>query len=285
MPQATKLADELIEYLQRANAWWKWENHRRYAILSSGKYSDFYVNCTPILMNPPLLQRVGFAMADHVRDTGHHLWIFGPAYGGIALAHQIAMKFPGGRAGFAEKTTDSPDLRTVSRFVEFFDAPPRVLFCEDVVTTLSSVMKMKEAFEVQCPNATILPEVLCIVNRSGEKEIKGFKISSLIDVDAKVWDPKGRGADLDEGVYPKKNWKLLNEKKCLDKKDPVLKGTVVRAPSGLVVEVLEDTTAHGCPKVKILEESPQCSWKKGDETFMTLYLHTSAMSVVFRSTP
>lgn len=210
---AQKLSDELVNYLQQNKAWWRWENHRRYAILSSGKYSDFYANCTPILMNPPLLQRVGAAMADHVRETGHNLWVFGPAYGGIALAHAVASRFPGGRAGYAEKTTAAKDMRTISRFVEFFDSPPRVLFIEDVVTTLSSVLQMKEAFEIQCPHATILPEVLCIINRSGQKEIAGFKISSLIDIDAKVWDPKGVGQDMEDGVFPKNNWKLLNEKK------------------------------------------------------------------------
>lgn len=207
-----KFGQEIEDYLKRHNAWWKWDNHKHYAILSSGAYSDFYVNCTPILCNPPLLQRVGFAMVNHVRETGHHLWIFGPAYGGIALAHQIAMLFPGGRAGFAEKTTEAEGLRTIKRFTPFMDNP-KVMFCEDVVTSLSSVFKMRDAFKKECPHAIIVPEVLTIINRSGKDVIGGYKISSLIEVDAKIWPPEKVGEGMPSGLYPKKNWKALNERK------------------------------------------------------------------------
>lgn len=204
------IGQELIEYLKQNNAWWKWNNHKRYAILSSGAYSNFYVNCTPILCNPSLLQRMGSAMMDHVKEKP--TWVFGPAYGGIALAHQIAMRFTDCKAGYAEKTTVSTELRTISRFTPFMDSPT-ILFCEDVVTSLSSILKMKTAFLEECPDAVILPEVLTIVNRSGKNEIKGFKISSLINVEAKTWEEFNIDKDSPNGVYPKKNWELLNERR------------------------------------------------------------------------
>jgi len=206
-----KFGQEIQDYLLRHNAWWKWDNHKHYAILSSGAYSDFYVNCTPLLCNPTLLQRIGAAMANHVRETGHHLWVFGPAYGGIALAHQIATMFPGGRAGYAEKTTEAKGIRTISRFTPFMDNP-KVMFCEDVVTSLRSVFKMRDAFMKECPHAIIVPEVLTIINRSGQRMIGGYKISSLIEVDAKIWQPETVGAGMPSGLYPKKNWKALNER-------------------------------------------------------------------------
>lgn len=211
MTEKLKVAQDIKDFLKQHNAWWKWDNHKYHAILSSGAYSDFYVNCTPLLSNPPLLQRAAAAICGHVRHSGHHLWVFGPAYGGIVLANYIAMFFPGANAGFAEKTSEAKQLRTIERFTPFMEGPT-VIFCEDVVTSLSSVLKMRDAFLEQCPSAKILPEILAIINRSGRKEIEGFEIKALIDVEAKIWQEEEVGASMPTGIYPKKNWKLLNER-------------------------------------------------------------------------
>lgn len=52
------------------------------------------------------------------------------------------------------------------------------------------------------------------------------------------------------------------------------KGTILNSHHGLV-EILEDTTAHGCPLVKLIEkrEYTLSDYSEGDEFYMTLYLH------------
>jgi len=58
-------------------------------------------------------------------------------------------------------------------------------------------------------------------------------------------------------------------------RSPVLKGTVI-VDGKLKFKTLEDSTAHGCPWVEILEPG-QTNYKKGDKTTRTLYLHYGIM--------
>ena len=57
-------------------------------------------------------------------------------------------------------------------------------------------------------------------------------------------------------------------------KRPIPKGTII-THYGCKFEVLEDTTAHGCPRVRIIEPG-DTKFKPGDETFRTLYEHLEA---------
>ena len=56
-------------------------------------------------------------------------------------------------------------------------------------------------------------------------------------------------------------------------KRKIEKGTIVQQ-FGMKFKLLEDSIAHGCPLVEIIEvTNSRIKYKKGDEAYVTLYLH------------
>lgn len=159
------------------------------------------------------------------------LYVCGPAMGGITLAYEVARQL-GGTAIFTEPkyglSSDIPAFDELSDFagevcdfyekmrqisvktgqqLKRFEIPEgaTVLFVEDVITTGKSSTEMVQAVVeemVKEPNVTkrptILPHILCLVNRSGHTHVgtgsvsplqpNGLEIISLADVQARTWD-------------------------------------------------------------------------------------------------
>ena len=118
----------------------------------------------------------------------------GSAYGAITLAFELARRDDAYRGGDVEAWfTAKGDNDTMK--LDRFDFSPQiasVIMVEDVITTFkttrNSIAALKE--KAAATGAEILPYVLALVNRSGQSEIDGFKIISLIEVNnALSWDP------------------------------------------------------------------------------------------------
>lgn len=59
-----------------------------------------------------------------------------------------------------------------------------------------------------------------------------------------------------------------------EKRRGILAGTILRE-SGETFRVLEDTTAHGCPFVEVIDPGPT-NYKCGDRRYRTIYQHLTS---------
>lgn len=143
--------------------------------------------------------------------------VVGPQTGATKLAEQIALQIMNREkvlCNFASPAKSEKD-GVKSLVFDRADLPllstRTVLLCEDVLSTGSSVDLATSA--VIEARGIPLPFVLVLVNRSGEQEIHGRKILSLIERSMPMWTPDEcplcKQGSL--AIPPKgDNWKLLN---------------------------------------------------------------------------
>ncbi|MCZ7647962.1 MAG: orotate phosphoribosyltransferase [Planctomycetota bacterium] len=203
------MVDWLDEF-KRAGAVWLHGGDpvRPHAELTSGLHSDGFVNCTFVTQRPNLLNRIlrderGLAgkLPNERAD-----WVIGSAFGAIAFAHAVAERLET-RAGFTEKDGDGMALKR-------FELKPRetVLVVEDVISTGGSTLKTIAGLRAAGGETLkLLPMVLCLVNRSGQTELGGFAIKSLLELSITSWDPKACPlcAKGSPALRPKTHWKEL----------------------------------------------------------------------------
>jgi orotate phosphoribosyltransferase len=196
--EAIETQAKWIEVLSNKNAYWHHDGNlnRPYALLTSGKISNFFANCSVITKSPLLLTDAAsdlFRKMTEQKDCLPDAFV-GSAYGAITLAYELARHgedYWGGdtEAWFTAKGED--DTMELDRF-EFSSNIKSVIMVEDVITTFKTTRASIAALRPKAHfgHAKILPYVLCIVNRSGQSEIDGFKIISLIEVNnALTWEP------------------------------------------------------------------------------------------------
>ena len=205
----------LIKMLEDAGALWQHDGNpkRPYALLTSGKISDFYFNGSKVIEKPLLLSEVVEEVLRQIEFQIHPGVVLGPAVGAIPFVYEMARSLSA-LAWFAEKSDDG------SMKIARFESRPelnRVLLGEDVITTGGSTFKTLEALWAHSPNAQAYA-VACIVNRSGRSYLDhtGLKIYSLLEVEAKTWERGNNpftpdGAELIEPVRPKQHWAELTK--------------------------------------------------------------------------
>ncbi len=150
-------------------------------ILSSGKHSEYYVQCARLFEDPATGDTVGAMVAELIKKYNPET-IVGPAMGGIHLAYATA-KYLGVRNIFTErdKRTGKMALRrgfTVKK-VE------RIVVVEDVVTTGGSV---KEVIDLLRDLGADIRAVASIVYR-GQDVSFGVPYHYLIKLDFPVYEP------------------------------------------------------------------------------------------------
>jgi orotate phosphoribosyltransferase len=133
-------------------------------------------------------------------------WVIGSALGAVTFAFAVGEAL-GARAGFTEKDADAMRLAR-------FELKPgeRVLVVEDVISTGGSTLKTIAGLKAaSAEKAELLPYVVCLVNRSGQKALEGFEIRALLTLDIHTW--KSEECPLckagSEAVRPKTHWKEL----------------------------------------------------------------------------
>lgn len=197
-----------------AGAFWQmnYENMAgAHAELTSGKHSDGYINCSKLVTDPKLVEKIAAGIIEKLKakpDFKQPDWVVGPAYGAIGYAYEVARQL-GSKFGFTEvKYTDEGKMQVLSRF----DITPTetVLVIEDVTTTGGSALKTVRVVEET--GCTVLPMIGLIMNWSGMDEIDGYKIVSLVSGQMRVYSPEAcelckQGS---HAVRPKGNWSALS---------------------------------------------------------------------------
>lgn len=215
----------ILDTLKSLDGYWKYEDGKYLAKLTSGKVSDTYVNCSVLTSRPYDLGKAcevlklkfeDFAYISSVGERYPNLYVCGPSMGGITLAYEMGRQL-GATAIFTEpKYTTIPNphaigVEKIGQQLKRFEIPDgaSVLFVEDVITTGKSTGEMISAiWKATERNVNVLPYVLCLVNRSGRDTVwtltkddgsempdniegycwhKEFKIISLADVQARTW--------------------------------------------------------------------------------------------------
>ena len=181
---------------------------RPHAVLTSGLHSDGFVNCTFVTQQPELLRRL-LAAKDGLAPklpAERVDWVVGSALGAVTFAFAVAERL-GARAAFTEKDNDGMKLAR-------FEITPRqkVLVVEDAVSTGGSTLKTIEGLNKSgVPDSNILPQIVCLVNRSGSGTLAGRELRALLTLNIHTWQPNEcplcRGGS--QAVRPKSHWKEL----------------------------------------------------------------------------
>ncbi len=150
-------------------------------LLSSGKHSEYYVQCARLFEDPKIGDFIGGILAEKIKSYGVQA-VVGPALGGVLLAYAVS-KALGVRNMFAEREGG------LMRFRRGFKVGKgeRVAVVEDVVTTGKSV---KEVIEVVKSMGGEVVAVGSIVNRSGRENPFDLPYVYLEKIDFPVYEPE-----------------------------------------------------------------------------------------------
>lgn len=213
------MQEDWMRTFAKLGALWQHDGNakRPYALLTSGKISDFFFNCSKVIEQPHILERAAIDLISLGREETESLLpgaVVGPSHGAVTLAYAIARRLPPARSWFTEMHEGKTALKR-------FDAATmteQVLVVEDVITTGRSTLHTIDACMRQNTKMRIYSFVLCLVNRSGRHTLPdGRRIRALVTVDAKNWD-RGKnpfspeGEELVEPVRPKQGWHALEQK-------------------------------------------------------------------------
>ena len=159
-------------------------------ILSSGKRSDTYCQCSKLFIDPKTSTIIGNALAKEVESKINEKieYVIAPALGGILVGYEVARSL-NSKSLFFERTNEEFELR---RGFEI-EQNKNVLFIEDVITTGKSSKECLEKLENM--NINILG-IACIVDRSQEDIFVNHEIISLLKLDISMYDPDNLPEDL-----------------------------------------------------------------------------------------
>ena len=148
--------------------------------LTSGRHSGMYVEKIRLLQNPSaakeLCAQLATLLADYDIDC-----VVGPAYGGIALAFEVASLL-GKSFVFCQRKDGQMTIRSG------FDlnGVKRVAIVEDIVTTGGSV---EEVMACLSQRSIAVEVVAALVDRSGGKADFGVPFLNLLQLDIPSWEP------------------------------------------------------------------------------------------------
>jgi len=186
-----------------------------HALLASGRHSDTFFNSGLLTWDPMLVRQAATELvvkADIYADSNIvPNIVIGPALGAITLAHELGALLDA-KTVFSEKVDDEPGVKRVMDITRvILEEGWLALCCEDVLTRGTTILATFEALKKMGVN--IMPYVLVLVNRSGETEMAGCRIVSLIEECPPAWLPAEcplckQGS---KAIAPKRNdnWAML----------------------------------------------------------------------------
>jgi orotate phosphoribosyltransferase len=156
-------------------------------ILRSGLHSRQYFQCALALQQMPVVEKLGSALADKVRQF-RAVTIIAPALGGLVIGQEVARQL-GVRFIFAEKEEGKLVLRR-----GFQIAPGEKIFViEDVVTKGGRV---QETIDIVRAHGGHVTGVAAIVDRSNGAVNFGVPFASLISLQVELFKPDKLPPDL-----------------------------------------------------------------------------------------
>ena len=147
--------------------------------LTSGRHSEYYVEKIKIIHYPDKVEMLCKEIAEKLKDYPVDV-VIGPAYGGIALAYEVAKQM-GKKFVFTQRKDDQMTIRSG------FDikAGDNAVIIEDIITTGGSV---KEVIDVLKNYQMNVQAVSCIVDRSGGKAQFECPLIPLTSVSFDTWE-------------------------------------------------------------------------------------------------
>lgn len=149
-------------------------------LLTSGRHSDRFLQCSQLLQYPHYAGLVCRLMAEPFQNEGIDT-VIGPAMGGVILSFEVARAL-GARSIFAEPVDDKMVLRRGFRL----KPKERVLVVEDTVTTGGSVNKVLEL--LQSMEVDVVGIAIMIDRTAGRIDF-GFPARSLLSMAVESYDP------------------------------------------------------------------------------------------------
>jgi len=151
-------------------------------ILSSGKRSGTYCQCSRLFIDPKISNKIGSALANKIQSkiSTEIDFVVAPALGGVLVGYEVA-RLLNSKSLFFERTNEEFELR---RGFEI-EQNKNVLFIEDVITTGKS---SKECLDKLYKMKINLLGIACIVDRSQENVFNDHEIISLLKLDIPTYD-------------------------------------------------------------------------------------------------
>ena len=152
-------------------------------LLSSGRHSEYYLQCARVLMDTARAGRLATALAAKLpRDLRPAIdVVVSPAMGGVIIGHEMGRAL-GKPAIFVERPTGTFELRRGFAI----DKGAKVLMVEDVVTTGLSSREAMEA--VRAAGGEVVAEA-ALVDRSAGSVDLGVPFFPLVAINFPTYDP------------------------------------------------------------------------------------------------
>ena len=174
--------DEVLEVFRQNNA--LLEGH---FILRSGLRSREFFQCAQALQKMPVVEQLGAALADKVRNLGITT-VVAPAMGGLVIGQEVARQL-GIRFIFVEKINDALVLRRGFKI----DSHEKILIVEDVVTRGG---RADETIQIVREHGGDLLALAVLVDRSSGDYDPGVPFISLLEMQVETFTPDDLPDDL-----------------------------------------------------------------------------------------
>lgn len=165
--------DEVLEVFRQNNA--LLEGH---FILRSGLRSREFFQCAQALQKMPVVEQLGAALADKVRNLGITT-VIAPAMGGLVIGQEVARQL-GIRFIFVEKINDALVLRRGFKI----DSHEKILIVEDVVTRGG---RADETIQIVREHGGDLLALAVLVDRSSGDYDPGVPFISLLEMQVETF--------------------------------------------------------------------------------------------------
>ena len=152
-------------------------------LLSSGRHSEYYLQCARVLMDTERAGRLASALAARLpRDLRQAIDIIvSPAMGGVIIGHEMGRAL-GKPAIFVERPTGSFELRRGFTI----DPGAKVLMVEDVVTTGLSSREAMDA--VRAAGGDVIAEAALVDRSAGSNIDLGVPFYPLVAINFPTYD-------------------------------------------------------------------------------------------------
>ncbi|HCE05424.1 MAG TPA: orotate phosphoribosyltransferase [Verrucomicrobiales bacterium] len=156
-------------------------------ILRSGLRSREFFQCAQALQKMPVVEQLGEALADKVRN--HSITtVVAPAMGGLVIGQEVARQL-GVRFIFVEKENDALVLRRGFQI----DSREKILIVEDVVTRGG---RADETIQIVREHGGDLQALAVLVDRSSGGYDPGVPFISLLEMQVETFAPDDLPEDL-----------------------------------------------------------------------------------------
>ena len=165
-------------------------------VLRSGLHSRQFFQCAQALQQMPVVEKLGAALADRVRDEAIET-VVAPAMGGLVIGQEVARQL-GVRFIFVEKDDDGA---LVMRRGFSLAPDEKVLIVEDVITRGG---RLQETIDIVRAQSADLRAVTIVVDRSNGNYQPDVALHSLLAMEVETFEADNLPEDLQntEAVKP-----------------------------------------------------------------------------------